>query len=180
MALLSIVYAPNPVFKQKARSVIKVDEEIRALANDMLETMYFERAVGLGANMLGIDQQIIVLDLMVDSVKNPYIMINPEILESSKETSEYEEASISFPGISAVIKRPNKIKVKYLDLDNKEQVLEADGFLARVIQHEADYLQGIVFLDHLSKLKRDMLIKKMIKFIKNHPPHVHSSHCNHH
>ena len=179
MAILSIVYAPHPVFKQKAKPVIKVDEEIRALASDMLDTMYFEKAVGLGANMLGIDQQIIVLDLMIDSVKHPYIMLNPEILESSKETGDYEEASISFPGISAMVKRPNKIKVKYLDLDNKEQILEADGFLARVIQHEADYLNAIVFLDHLSKLKRDMLTKKMIKFIKNHPPHVHGKHCNH-
>ncbi len=106
-------------------------------------------------------------------------MINPEIVEFSEDFSEHEEASISFPGISAVIKRPAKIKVKYLDLDSKSQLLEADGFLACVIQHEIDYLNGIVFLDHLSKLKRDMLMKKMIKFIKNHPPHVHGAHCNH-
>lgn len=179
MAVLQIIFAPSPVFKQKAKAITKVNDEIRALANDMLDTMYFEKAVGLGANMLGIDQRIVVIDLQIDSIKSPYVMLNPEIIEYSKETSEYEEASISFPGISAAIVRPNKIKLKYLDLEEKEQQLEADGFLARVIQHEIDYLNGITFPDHLSKLKRDMLLKKMLKFIKNHPPHVHGSHCHH-
>ncbi len=178
MAILPIVYAPHPVFKQKAKTVAKVDELICQLANDMVETMYFEKAVGLGANMLGIDQRIIVIDIKQANSKS-YIMINPEIIETSTETSEHEEASISFPGISAIIKRPSKIKVKYLDLDNKEQVLEADGFLARVILHENDYLNGITYLDHLSKMKRDLLTKKMIKYIKHNPPHVHGPHCNH-
>ncbi len=128
--------------------------------------------------MVGIDQQIIVLDLRVDGKENPYIMINPEIIEASSDKNEHEEASLSFPGISAKIMRPNKIKVKYLDMEDSEQILEADGFLARVIMHEADYLQGVVFLDHLSKLKRDMLVTKMLKYIKNHPPHIHGAHCN--
>lgn len=178
MAILPIVYAPHPVFKQKAMAVVKVDELIRQLANDMLETMYFEKAVGLGANMIGIDQRIIVVDIKQDNSK-AYVMINPEILETSAETSNQEEASLSFPGISAIVKRPNKIKVKYLDLDNEEQFLEADGFLARVILHENDYLNGITYLDHLSKMKRDLLTKKMIKYIKNNPPHIHGPYCNH-
>jgi peptide deformylase len=106
-------------------------------------------------------------------------MINPEIIDASNDKVEYEEASLSFPGISAKVVRPSKIKVKYLDMEDKEQILDADGFLARVIMHEVDYLQGIVFLDHLSKLKKDMLTTKMLKHIKNHPPHVHGAHCNH-
>lgn len=178
MSVLSIVYAPNPVFKQKAKTIDKVDDSIRQLAEDMLDTMHFENAVGLGANMLGIDRRIIVVNIKQENSKS-YVMINPEILETSNEFSEHEEASLSFPGISAIIKRPNKIKVKYLDLDNKEQILEAEDFLARVILHENDYLNGITFLDYLSKMKRDMLTKKMIKHIKNHPPHIHGKHCNH-
>lgn len=179
MGILNIIYAPNPIFKKEAKKVLKVDENIKKIAKDMLETMYFERAVGLGANMLGVEYQIIVLDLRENGVENPYVMINPEVLDYSAEMIEYEEASLSFPGISALIKRPKKIKVKYLDLDNVEQIMEADNFLARVILHEMDYLHGKIFLDYLSKLKRDMLIKKMLKHIKNHPPHVHGKHCNH-
>jgi len=179
MSILNIIRAPNPIFKQKAKPVKQVSDHVRKIANDMLETMYFERAVGLGANMVGVDLQIIVLDLRENKIEKPYIMINPEIIDASKEVSEYEEASLSFPGISAMVERPSKIKVKYLNLEDKEQVLEADGFLARVILHEIDYLHGVVFLDYLSKLKRDMLMKKMLKYIKNHPPHVHGEHCNH-
>ena len=178
MAILSIVYAPHPIFKQKAKSIDKIDDLIRQFANDMLDTMYFENAVGIGANMLGIDQRIIVVDIKQAASKT-YVMINPEIIETSTEIIEHEEASLSFPGISALIKRPSKIKVKYLDIDNKEQILEAEGFLARVILHENDYLNGITYLDHLSKMKRDILTTKMIKYIKHNPPHVHGKHCNH-
>lgn len=179
MSVLQIIYAPNPVFKQVAKPIAKVDNEIRELAKDMLDTMYFEHAVGLGANMLGIDRRIVVIDLQQNSVKNPYVMINPEIINSSSSTCEFEEASISFPGISASISRPEKITVKYLNLDGVEQTLEADGFFARVIQHEIDYLNGKIFLDYVSKLKRDMLMKKMLKYLKNNPPHIHGIHCHH-
>ena len=177
MAILDIILAPNPIFKNKAKLVLDLNENIKSIANDMLETMYFERAVGLGANMVGVEHQIIVLDLREDNIEKPYIMINPEIIDYSPEKAKYEEASLSFPGISAVIERPSRIKVRYLD-DNI-QIIEADGFLARVIMHELDYLHGVVFLDYLSKLKRDMLLKKMEKYIKHHPPHVHGAHCNH-
>lgn len=179
MTVLQIVYAPNNIFKQKAKPVEKVDDEIRQIAQAMVKTMYVEGAIGLGANMVGIDKQIIVVDLRENGVKNPYVMINPEIIEFSAEVDDYEEASVSFPGISAVITRATRIKVKYLDLDNKEQVLEAGFPLARVIQHETDYLHGIVYLDKLSKLKQDMLMKKMIKHMKMYPPHVHGAHCGH-
>lgn len=179
MAILNIITAPHPIFKQKAKLVDSVTDQVKTVANNMLETMYFEGAVGLGANMVGIDLSIIVLDLRTNGEQKPYIMINPSIIDRSSDFSEYEEASLSFPGISANIKRPKKIKVKYLDLNDSEQILEADDFLARVILHEVDYLHGIVFLDYLSKMKRDLLLKKMQKFIKNHPPHVHGAHCNH-
>lgn len=179
MTLLQITYAPHAIFRQKAKPVSIVDDEIRKIAQDMVETMYAEGAVGLGANMVGVDKQIIVVDLREGGLKKPYIMINPLITEYSVETDDYEESSESFPGISAVITRPSKIKVKYLDLDNNEHALEAEFPLARVIQHEVDYLHGIVYLDKLSKLKQDMLIKKMIKHIKIYPPHVHGAHCKH-
>jgi peptide deformylase len=179
MTILQIIQAPNNIFKQKAKEVSEVTDTIRNIANDMIETMYFEEALGLGANMVGVDHQIIVLDLKENNIKKPYIMINPKIIKSSAELSKQEEASISFPGISAIIERPSEIIVRYLDMNNEEQTLEADGLLARVILHEIDYLHGVVFIDYLSKLKKDMLIKKMLKFIKHNPPHIHGAHCNH-
>lgn len=179
MTILNIVYAPSPIFKNKAKEVKQVDDHIKKIAHDMVDTMYFEGAVGLGANMVGVEYSIIVIDLRENDQHNPYIMINPEIIDISTEVVEFEEASLSFPGISAVIKRPKKVKVKYLDIDDNEKTLEADGFLARVILHEIDYLHGKTFLDYLSKLKHDMLVKKMLKFIKHNPPHVHGAHCQH-
>lgn len=180
MTALQIIYAPHPIFKQKAKPVTTIDEEIRKIAGDMLDTMYIEGAVGLGANMVGVDKQIVVIDLRENGEHKPYIMINPEIIEQSTELVEFEEASLSFPGISAVVKRPANITVKYLDLEVNSQTIKAEGFLSRVIQHEVDYLHGIVYLDKLSKLKKDMLTKKMLKYLKSYQPHVHNEHCNHH
>ena len=179
MALLKVTLAPNPIFKQQAKPVERVDAAIQQIANDMLETMYHEHAVGLGANMVNVPWRIVTLDLRENDINKPYVMINPEILEYSQETNKFEEASLSFPGISADVIRPSKIKVKYLDQNGELQTLEADHFLARVIQHEVDYLNGITFLDHLSKMKRDMLMNKMTKFLKNYTPHVHGEHCHH-
>ncbi len=177
--MLSIIYAPHAIFKQKVKPVEVIDDVVRTTATNMLQLMYAEGAIGIAANMVGIDQQIVVLDLRENDQNHPYVMINPEIIEFSSITDEAEEGSISFPGISAIIKRPSEVTVKYLDLDNNEQVLKAEALLARVIQHEVDYLHGKVFLDHLSKLKRDMLMKKMTKYMKHHVPHVHGEHCNH-
>lgn len=178
MALLQIIYAPNKIFREKAEKITSIDQDIIKLANDMLDTMYFEKAVGIGANMVGVKKQIVVIDIKSQGTK-PYVMINPEITYYSPEKVDFEEASISFPGISAIISRPDKIKVRYLDLDGIEQELEAEGYLSRVIQHEVDYLNGKVFLDYLSKLKQDFLMKKLHKFIKNFPPHIHGSNCHH-
>ena len=180
MAVLQVIHAPNSIFKQKAKLVAVIDEEIRRIAQDMLDTMYEQGAVGLGANMVGIDKQIIVLDLRENGERCPYVMINPEIIEQSEEQVEFEEASLSFPGISAKIKRPANVTVNYLGLDGNNHTLKAKDFLSRVIQHEIDYLYGIVYLDKLSSLKKDILLKKMLKYIKFYQPHVHDEHCNHH
>jgi peptide deformylase len=179
MSVLSLVYAPDPVFKKKCTAVDVVDDTIRQIADDMLATLEHEKAVGIGAPMVGITKQIAVVDLCENNISKPYCFINPEITWRSDETQEFEEASLCFPGISANITRPKAIHVRYLDRDGNEQELEAEGFLATVIQHEMDYLEGKVFLDYLSKMKRDMLMRKMQKYVKQHPPHVHSEHCRH-
>jgi peptide deformylase len=145
----------------------------------MFATIYLERAVGLGANMVGILKRIAVVDLQENGVRVPYTFINPDITWRSKETQTFEEGSLCFPGITAQITRPRAIKISYIDYNGDNKDLETEGFLSTVIQHEVDYLNGKVFLDYLSKLKRDMLIKKMEKYIKMHPPHIHNEHCNH-
>jgi len=179
MPTLSLIHAPDPIFKKKAELVEKVDNEIRAIVDNMFETLEFEKAVGIGANMVGILKSIAIVDLHENNISTPFTFINPEIYWKSDEVQEFEEASICFAGISAKITRPKIIKLRYLDYDGKEQDLEAEGFFSTVIQHEIDYLNGITFLDHLSRTKREMLIKKVFKFIKQNPPHVHNEHCNH-
>lgn len=179
MAVLNFIIAPHPIFKQKAKPVAEVNDTIRKIANDMLDTIYHEGAVGIGANMVGVEHKIAVLDLRENNAKNPIVLINPEITEYSKETEVADEGSYSFPGIMVSVPRATKITVQYIDLDGKNQILEAEGFLARVIQHEVDYLYGKTFLDYTSKLKQGLLITKMLKYIKLNPPHVHGAHCHH-
>lgn len=178
MAVLSLVVAPNPIFRQKAEPVV-MDDASRRLVADLLETLEHEKAVGMAAPMVGVRKRIAVVDLRENDVSHPYCFINPVVVESSKETQTFEEASLCFPGISAHIERPRAITLDYLDHDGVQQTLRAEGFFATVIQHELDYLEGRTFLDYLSKMKRDMLLKKMQKFVKFNPPHVHSEHCNH-
>lgn len=161
MAILPLVYAPHPIFKEKAQRIDIITNEIIALGNDMLETMYYYKVLGIGANMVNVKQQIIVLD--VNPPYQPYIMFNPEIIEKSNETDFDQEGSLSYPGIYAQIPRAKEIKVKYLDINGQQQIIKAKGLMARVIMHETDYLNGIVFLDYLSKLKRDLLLKKLKK-----------------
>jgi peptide deformylase len=179
MAVLQLVYAPDPIFKQKAAPVEAVNDDVRQLVDDMLETLAYEKAVGMGANMVGVLKRIAVVDLCEDGVSKPYVFINPEIVSASEQMQENEEASICFVAISAKVKRPQSIQLRYLDRDGQPQELSAEGFFACVIQHELDYLDGVTFLDHLSKMKRDMLMKKMQKHIKANPPHVHGPGCNH-
>ena len=179
MNALPLVLAPDPIFKKTCEPVTQVDDSIRELIDGMFATLRLNGAVGIGANMVGITKRIAIVDLNEEGISKPYSFINPEIIWRSDETQVFEEASLCFPGISAPITRPNAIELKYLDYDGKPQQLKAEGFFATVIQHEVEYLDGITFLDHLSKMKRDMLLKKMQKYIKLNPPHIHTEHCNH-
>ena len=161
--MLSLVMGPDPIFKKKAIAVDVVDDGIRQLVGDMFDVLYSAEGVGIGANMVGVLKRIVVIDLQTGGIKAPLAMINPEVTQQSDETQTFDEASLSFPGISAKITRPKVITVSYLDEQGKAQVLDAEGWLATVIQHEVDYLDGVIYLDHISKIKRDMLIKKMLK-----------------
>ncbi len=178
MATLSLVMAPNPIFRQKAAGVQQVDENIRLLCDDMLETLYTERGIGLAAPMVGVLQRIIVIDLQQEGVRAPLVCINPHINNMATETEKHEEASLCFPGIRAEIERPASLELDYLDKAGASQSLQAEGWLATVIQHEMEYLDGRTFLDNLSKLKRDRLIKKMLKDIK-HTQACGDPHCGH-
>lgn len=166
MAILPLEYAPNDIFKKIAQRVEAVDDEIRKLVDDMFETMYYHKAVGIGANMVGVLKRIAIVDLQEDGNSIQHTFINPEIIWHSKELQSFKEGSICFPGISAEITRSKSIKVSYIDYHGDQQTLQAEGWFATVIQHELDYLNGKVFLDYLSKMKRDILIQKMKKYTR--------------
>ncbi|WP_262691701.1 peptide deformylase [Kordiimonas aestuarii] len=179
MTSLELILAPNPIFRKKAVPIAEVTDEVRQHADQMLEIMYMNRGIGIGANMVGLLKRIVVLDLQLEGKRSPLVCINPEIIWQSDVTSSNEEASLSFPGISAQITRPDAVRVRYLDLDGKQQELDADGWLATVLQHEMEYLDGRTYLDNLSKMKRDLLVKKMQKYIKQSGHHVHGPNCGH-
>lgn len=168
MALLPLTYAPDPIFKLQSEPVSSVNQDIQQIMDDMLETMYANHAVGMGAPMVGILKQIIVVDLQEHSTKTPYVMANPSIIDQSQDTHSFKEASICFPGITVEITRPSHITVEYLDYDNAKQQLTAEGFFATVLQHEIDYLHGKTLLDYVKPVKRSMLIKKLQKAKKHH------------
>ena len=167
MAKLSLVYAPNAIFKKISQPITQITEEIRLLMQDMLDLLQREDGVGIAAPMVGVLKRIIVIDLHDDNKHHKLLMVNPKIIKSSKEMHVFKEASLCFPGIAADIKRPKDIEVSYIDEHGLEQSIEASGFLSTCIQHEMDYLDGKVYLDYLSKLKRDTLLKKMNKYIKS-------------
>lgn len=161
MALLNILTLPDPKLKTVAKPIIEVTDEIKTLASDMLETMYAAPGIGLAATQVDQHVQMVVID--VSEEKNaPLVMINPEITEKAG-IQNHEEGCLSVPGIYAKVKRADEIVVKFLDLDGKTQELSASGLLAVCIQHELDHLKGIVFLDHLSVLKRKLALKKLAK-----------------
>ena len=163
MLTLPLIFAPNPVFRQKASAVDIFDASLRQQIAAMFETLYENRGLGLAGNMVGLLKQIIVIDLQTDGTKTPLVLINPEITDESSEFQVFTEASLSFPGIEAEISRPKSISISYMDATGTEQTLSADGFLATVIQHEMDYLVGRTYLDHLSRLKRNNLLRKYKK-----------------
>ena len=164
MALREILTEPNEVLRKKSTEVEKVDEDIKKLMDDMLETMYAAPGIGLAAIQVGVPKRVIVLDIAKkDEPKQPMYFVNPEIIEKSQNNSSYEEGCLSVPGQFAEIERPDRCHIKYLDYHGKSKEIKAEGMLATCIQHEMDHLEGILFIDYLSKLKRSMIVKKLSK-----------------
>ena len=159
-----ILIEPDPILRKKCSPLEKVDDQTRKLMKDMLKTMYEAPGIGLAAIQIGILKRIVVIDISKDEEKkSPLFLINPEITFRSKKTSVYEEGCLSLPGQFAEIERPAECHLKYLDFDGKTKELKADGLLSTCIQHEVDHLNGILFIDYLSKLKKNMIIKKLLK-----------------
>tara|TARA_B110000438_G_scaffold273900_1_gene293673 strand:- start:364 stop:888 length:525 start_codon:yes stop_codon:yes gene_type:complete len=164
MALRKILIEPNEILRQKSQNVSVVDKELQILMDDMLETMYAAPGIGLAAIQIGIPKRVIVLDLSRnDDPKQPMFFINPEIIYKSESNTTYEEGCLSVPGQFAEIDRPDKCSIKYLDYHGETKEIEAKGMLATCIQHEIDHLEGILFIDYLSKLKKSMIVKKLSK-----------------
>jgi peptide deformylase len=164
MALLTVLTAPDPRLKVKAKPVAKVDAAVRKLMDDMLETMYLAPGIGLAAPQVGVAKRVIVLDIAgKDEEPAPLRMANPEIIWKSEEMVTQEEGCLSVPEHYADVKRPAKIRVRYLDHENEIRELEADGLLATCIQHEMDHLEGVLFIDKISALKRGMILRKLAK-----------------
>ena len=168
MSVKKILTEPNKLLRQVSKSVDKVGDEERTLMDDMLDTMYEAPGIGLAAIQIGVPKRIIVMDIGRDeNKKEPRYFVNPVILNKNEEKAKYEEGCLSVPDQFAEIERPNTCEVEYLDYHGKKQLLKADGLLATCIQHEMDHLEGILFIDYLSKLKRSMIIKKLSKISVN-------------
>ena len=164
MAIRQILTEPNKALRQKSLKVDVVDQGIRKLMDDMLETMYAAPGIGLAAIQVGVPKRVIVLDIAKkDEPKQPMYFVNPEIIEKSQNNSSYEEGCLSVPGQFAEIERPDRCHIKYLGYQGKSKEMKAEGMLATCIQHEMDHLEGILFIDYLSKLKRSMIVKKLSK-----------------
>ena len=165
--LKKILIEPDPILRQKCEPLEKIDTNTKKLMDDMLETMYAAPGIGLAAIQIGILKRLVVIDISKEKEKGqPIFLVNPEIIYRSKETSVYEEGCLSLPGQFAEVERPAECSVKYIDYFGKEKELKANGLLATCIQHEIDHLNGILFIDYLSKLKKDMIIKKLVKHKK--------------
>lgn len=165
MAMLPIITAPDPRLKQIAKPVERVDAKARKLMDEMLETMYAAPGVGLAAPQVGVLQRIIVVDVSPDdaSERQPYRMANPELLWVSDDDVTYNEGCLSVPEHYADVARPRAIRVRYVDENDELRELEAEGLLATCIQHEMDHLEGILFIDHLTALKRNIILRKLLK-----------------
>ena len=170
MAVLPILIAPHPTLKAKAKPVKDVTDELRALLDDMLETMYDAPGIGLAANQIGSLHRVLVMDCGSrddEETPRPIKIINPEITGVSEELSSYEEGCLSIPEQFADVERPAVVRVKYLDEHGQKQERLFDGLEATCVQHEIDHLDGVLFVDHLSNLKRNMLMKKLKKYLKD-------------
>ena len=167
MALLDILTVPNPVLKQVSTPVAAVDDDLRRLMDDMLETMYAAPGIGLAAIQVGVPKQVIVMDLARQGEPpQPRYFVNPEILWASDETAPYEEGCLSVPEVYDEVDRPARVKLKYLDYHGREVVEDAEGLFAVCIQHEMDHLKGVLFIDHLSRLKRERAVARVRKLTR--------------
>ena len=177
MALRQILTEPNKILRQKSLLVEKIDQDLQKLMDDMLDTMYAAPGIGLAAIQVGVPKRVIVLDIgwrdksedqndNGEEKRNPIFFVNPEIIDKSLNNFTYEEGCLSVPGQFAEIDRPDKCHVKYLDYYGQPKEVKAEGMLATCIQHEIDHLEGILFIDYLSKLKKSMIIKKLSKHRK--------------
>jgi peptide deformylase len=168
MSVKPILIEPNKLLRQISKPVESVGDEERRLMDDMLDTMYAAPGIGLAAIQIGVAKRIIVMDISRDEEKKePRYFVNPVIKNKNNEKSKYEEGCLSVPDQFAEIERPNECEVEYLNYDGKKQLLKADGLLATCIQHEMDHLEGVLFIDYLSKLKKSMIIKKLSKIKSN-------------
>ncbi len=164
MAKLKVYEYPHPVLKKKAEKVAGVDDELRRFLDDMLETMYAENGCGLAAPQVGVSKRVVVIDLAHEGEEPaPLYMVNPEIIWKSEDLEVCEEGCLSLPEMRAEVERPASVKIRYLDYQGKECELLAEEFLAVAAQHELDHLDGVLYIDHLSRLKRQMLVKKLEK-----------------
>ena len=167
MALREILVVPDPVLKQVSTPVETVDDDLRVLMDDMLETMYAAPGIGLAAIQVGVAKQVIVMDLAApDTPPEPRYFVNPEILWASDDTAPYEEGCLSVPDIYDEVERPARVKLKYLNYQGEEVIEDAEGLYAVCIQHERDHLKGVLFIDYLSRLKRDRAVAKVKKQVR--------------
>jgi peptide deformylase len=167
MAVREIITLPDKRLRLVSEPVKTVDAELRTLVDDMLETMYKAPGVGLAAIQLGVPRRIVTVDTAKkDEEKQPQVFLNPEILSASEEKATYEEGCLSIPEYYEEVERPVGVKVRYMDLDGKTHEIDANGFLATVLQHEIDHTNGVLFIDYISRLKRDRVIKKFAKAAK--------------
>lgn len=182
MAVLPIYVAPHPVLKKVAEPVSGVTDDLRKLMDDMVETMYAAHGIGLAAPQVGVSKRILVLDIHQrdedgNHIKGePMFFVNPEITWESEEQNVYNEGCLSVPDQFAEVERPEKVKVRYLDYHGAAHEIEADGLLATCLQHEMDHLNGILFVDHLSTLKRDMILRKVKKWAKENAADIDETH----
>ncbi len=171
MAILPIITAPDPRLKTVSDPVEQVDDALRKLMDDMLETMYDAPGIGLAAIQVGVPKRVIVMDLAKEGEPAaPRYFVNPAISNTSEEMATYEEGCLSVPDMYEDVERPATARVTYLDYNGQEQSEDIDGMLATCLQHEMDHLNGILFIDHLSKLKRDMIIRKLLKLRRQQVP----------
>ena len=165
--ILPLVILPDPILRELSKPVERVDDQLRRLADDMLETMYDAPGIGLAAIQIGQPLRMLVIDLAKeDEPPTPHVFINPQIVQHGSGISVYEEGCLSIPEYYAEVERPDTVAVKYLDRDGKELLLEADGLMATCLQHEIDHLNGVLFIDHISKLKRDMVVRRFRKMAR--------------